>query len=432
MEEKNNFDRHDWYQPNEAVQPPAEELDVFADAGLYRVKSREELYEENKPKRGKGILIAVLVIALLIGAIALTAMVFAEDEPDRGYSADDFYDAYRDYYEQYASSDITGENDIPRADTAPDVELELHSTEGLTALTLQELYAKCQPSIVGISTYVDGEAYGWGSGVIMTTDGYIITNTHVLDGADEVEVLLYNGKVYPAKLVGADAISDIGVLKIEARGLTAAQFADSALVQVGDDAIAIGNPLGEQFSGTMTTGIISGISREMTYNNRTMSLLQTNAALNSGNSGGALFNIYGQVVGITNMKMMGSFTSVIEGVGFAIPSATVKEMADAILDNGAVVGRPGLGIMVYAMGGATADYPDGMMVSSVYEGSDAEKQGLMAGDIITEIDGMAAVDIEVIREAINEKQVGDTVKLKVWREGETVELNIKLIDQNDF
>ncbi|MBP3654204.1 MAG: trypsin-like peptidase domain-containing protein [Oscillospiraceae bacterium] len=431
MEERNKLDNHEWYQPNAPVQSADEQLDIFEDAGLYRVKSREELYEKNKPKRSKGVMIAVLVIALLIGAIALTAILFSEDDSS-GNSANDFYDAYKDYYEQYDSSEITGENDIPRADTAPDVELELHDTAGLTALTLQELYAKCQPSIVGISTYVDGEAYSWGSGVIMTADGYIITNTHVLDGADEVEVIGYDGKTYDALLVGADAISDIGVLKIEAKNLAAAQFVDSALVQVGDDAIAIGNPLGEQFSGTMTTGIISGISREMTYNNRTMSLLQTNAALNSGNSGGALFNIYGQVVGITNMKMMGSFTSVIEGVGFAIPSATVKEMADAILDDGAVVGRPGLGIMVYAMGGATEEYPDGMMVNSVYKGSDAEKQGLTAGDIIVEIDGMAAVDIEVIRGVLNEKNVGDTVNLKVWREGETIEIKVKLIDQNDF
>ena len=238
--------------------------------------------------------------------------------------------------------------------------------------------------------------------------------------------------MYEACLVGADAISDIAVLKIDAKGLTPAEFGDSALVQVGDEAIAIGNPLGEQFSGTMTTGIISGVSRDIDYNNRTMTLLQTNAALNSGNSGGALFNCYGQVVGITNMKMMGSFTSSIEGVGFAIPTVTVKQMVDAILDDGAVVGRPGLGVTVYDMNGGTEEYPDGMLINSVVEGSDAEKKGLKPNDIIIEIDGKDVTSIEVVRNAINKKKVGDTVSVTIWREGETMKLEIALIDQNDF
>ena len=251
-----------------------------------------------------------------------------------------------------------------------------------------------------------------------------------------------DGTVYPAKLVGADSISDIALLKVEAKGLAAAEFVDSALVQVGDEAIAIGNPLGKEFSGSMSTGIISGVSRDVDYNNRTMTLLQTDAALNSGNSGGALFNIYGQVVGITNMKMMGSFTSAIEGVGFAIPTVTVKEMVDAILDEGAVVGRPGLGITVYDLTDLgdlnevmedDYDYPtDGMLVNSVAKGSDAQKQGLQVDDIIIAIDGEPAADIDVIRDAIKDKKVGDKIKVEIWRAGETLTLTIALIDQNDF
>ena len=180
----------------------------------------------------------------------------------------------------------------------------------------------------------------------------------------------------------------------------------------------------------------------MDYNIRTMTLLQTDAALNSGNSGGALFNIYGQVVGITNMKMMGSFTSAIEGVGFAIPTVTVKEMVDAILDEGAVVGRPGLGITVYDLTDLgdlnevmedDYDYPtDGMLVNSVAKGSDAEKQGLQVDDIIIAIDGEPAADIDVIRDAIKDKKVGDKIKVEIWRAGETMTLTIALIDQNDF
>ena len=430
MEERNEFSKQDWYSPL-APQVESEEecIDVFEEAGIYQMRSRDELYAQNRPKRGKGIWLILLLIAVLVGAIALTSKLFADDGNDNDGS---FYSDYGDYYKQYANSEITGENDIPRAEVAPGVTLILKGHDGLQPLTKQELYAKCIPSVVGVRTSVRGSVYGWGTGIVMTADGYILTNTHVLDNADSVEVLLYDGRILEGKLVGADAISDVAVLKIEATGLTPAQFGDSALVQVGDDAIAIGNPLSESYSGTMSVGIVSGLARNVNHNGRTMTLLQTDAALNGGNSGGPLFNCYGQVIGITNMKMMTSSLSVVEGIGFAIPTATVKEMAEAILDDGAVVGRPGLGIMVYDLDGGTEEYPDGMLVDSVTAGSDAEKQGLQPNDIIIEIDGQAAESIEVLRDAINRKRVGDTVTVKIWREGEILELEIKLMDQNDY
>ena len=232
--------------------------------------------------------------------------------------------------------------------------------------------------------------------------------------------------------MGADAISDISVLKTEAAGLVPAQFGDSAEVRVGDEAIAIGNPLGEEFSGTMTTGIISGVSRDVNYMHRTMTLLQTNAAINSGNSGGPLFNAYGQVIGITNMKMMITSSGVVEGVGFAIPTATVKTMADGILRDGAVVGRPGLGVTVIDLQGGTEDLPDGMLVQGITEGSDAEKQGLLVGDVIIAVDGTEVDGIEIMRDAIAAKSVGDTMEVTVWREGEELTLTIALIDQNEM
>ena len=443
MEERNNMNNNEWYRPAEA-QPIEAVTDLFEEAGLYKVKSREELYKENAPKKSKrGWVIALVCVVLLIGAIVATAKIFGGGEDSAMADAKDFFDAYSEFYEQYTESeDLTGEYPMERAKTEPSRELKLATAVGTDALSLQELYAKCLPSIVGISTYQNDMEYAWGTGVIMSTDGYIITNAHVLDGAEAADVILSDGTVYPAKLVGADTISDIALLKVEAKGLVAAEFVDSALVQVGDEAIAIGNPLGKEFSGSMSTGIISGVSRSVDYMNRDMSLLQTDAALNSGNSGGALFNIYGQVVGITNMKMMGSFTSAIEGVGFAIPTATVKEMVEAILDEGAVVGRPGLGITIYDLSDLgdlnevmkdDYDYPsDGMLVNSVAKNSDAEKQGLQVDDIITAIDGIPAKDIDVIRGVIKDKHVGDTVTVEVWRAGETMELTIALIDQNDF
>ena len=439
MEERNNLNNNEWYRPAETEQV----TDLFEEAGLYKVKSREELYAQNAPKKRKGgWIIAIVCVAVLIGAIVLSAKVFG-GEDNAVADAKDFFDAYSEFYDQYTEQDdLTGEYPMDRADPDPDRELKLANAVGTEALTLQQLYAKCLPSVVGINTYQNGREYAWGTGVIMTSDGYVITNAHVLDDGDAAEVILPDGTVYPAKLVGADSISDIALLKVEAKGLAAAEFVDSALVQVGDEAIAIGNPLGKEFSGSMSTGIISGVSRDVDYNNRTMTLLQTDAALNSGNSGGALFNIYGQVVGITNMKMMGSFTSAIEGVGFAIPTVTVKEMVDAILDEGAVVGRPGLGITVYDLTDLgdlnevmedDYDYPtDGMLVNSVAKGSDAQKQGLQVDDIIIAIDGEPAADIDVIRDAIKDKNVGDKIKVEIWRAGETMTLTIALIDQNDF
>ena len=440
MEERNNLNNNEWYRPAAEAE---QVTDLFEEAGLYKIKSREELYAQNAPKKkGRGWVIGIVCAVVLIGAIVLSAKVFG-GEDSAVADAQDFFDAYSEFYDQYTEQDdLTGEYPMERAEPDPNRELKLAGAVGAEALTLQEVYAKCLPSVVGISTYEKGREYAWGTGVIMSSDGYIITNAHVLDGGEAAEVILSDGTVYPAKLVGADTISDIALLKVDAKGLAAAEFVDSALVQVGDEAIAIGNPLGKEFSGSMSTGIISGVSRDVDYNNRTMTLLQTDAALNSGNSGGALFNIYGQVVGITNMKMMGSFTAAIEGVGFAIPTATVKEMVDAILDEGAVVGRPGLGITVYDLTDLgdlnevmedDYDYPtDGMLVNSVAKGSDAEKQGLQVDDIILSIDGEAAEDIDVIRDAIKDKSVGDKVKVEIWRAGETMTLTIALIDQNDF
>lgn len=427
MDENNKMNQSDWYRPNDDRH--SEGTDDRRETDLYRVRSRSELYEEKQPAKSRGWIYAVICVALVVLAIALTALAFRDDSPQ--LTDEDLYEAYEKFYEEMLVQTPTGENTIARAPVNPDVALQLQNQQ-TKKLTLQELYAQCIPSVVGISGMKNNQPYSWGTGVVMTEDGYIITNTHVLDGSDAVEIILHDGTVYQALLVGSDVFSDIAVLKVDAHGLTPAQFADSSQVQVGDDAIAIGNPLGEQFSGTMTTGIISGVSRDINYMQRTMTLLQTNAALNSGNSGGPLFNAYGQVIGITNMKMMITPNSVVEGVGFAIPTVTVKEMVDNILDNGAVVGRPSLGVTVYDLNGGTDTLPDGMMVQGVTEGSDAKKQGLQQGDIITAVDGKAAEDIEVLRGAITAKQVGDTVDVTVWREGETIEMTIALIDQNDM
>ena len=213
MEERNNLNNNEWYRPAETEQV----TDLFEEAGLYKVKSREELYAQNAPKKRKGgWIIAIVCVAVLIGAIVLSAKVFG-GEDNAVADAKDFFDAYSEFYDQYTEQDdLTGEYPMDRADPDPDRELKLANAVGTEALTLQQLYAKCLPSVVGINTYQNGREYAWGTGVIMTSDGYVITNAHVLDDGDAAEVILSDGTVYPAKLVGADSISDIALLKVEA------------------------------------------------------------------------------------------------------------------------------------------------------------------------------------------------------------------------
>ena len=275
--------------------------------------------------------------------------------------------------------------------------------------------------------------YNWGTGVILRPDGLILTNTHVIEGCDRATVTLYNDQAYEAKLVGADTISDVALLKIEAKGLPAAELGDSSTLRVGDRVAAIGNPLGESFRNTLTDGIISAIERGVQFNGRSMTLLQTNTALNEGNSGGALFNMYGQIVGVTNMKMMSSYSS-IEGIGFAIPSSTVSGVVNALVRDGEVRGRPSIGITVGAIpDNAKEEYqlPDGLYITAVTKGSDAEAQGVLPGDILTAVNGTPVTTTEEVNDIKNRFKVGDKLHFDIWRDGEELEFDVLLMDTND-
>lgn len=241
-----------------------------------------------------------------------------------------------------------------------------------------------------------------------------------------------DGTEYTGKLVGADAVSDIAVLKIEAQGLTPAEFGDSSSLQVGDDVVSIGNPLGEQLRWTMTNGIISAINRDMVYNGHSMTLLQTNAAINEGNSGGPLINMYGQVIGITNMKAL---STGVEGIGFAIPTASIRPIVNALLADGRVSGRVSIGITVGAVSSAASEYydlPDGLYISAVAEGSDAEKQGIQSGDMLLAVNGQAVTTTYDVSAAKDGLKVGDTVTLTIYRDGKTFDVDVKLVDTNDI
>ena len=352
---------------------------------------------------------------------------------DFGGYWDEPYEDFRDYFANYYQS--SDQIDMPTAPTGTGVTLKLQPQKG-EDLALQEIYDRVSPAVVGITTYLDGREYSWGTGVVFDSTGYVVTNTHILQGCDGADVIFPSGETLQAKLVGADTISDIAVLYIEGgEDLPWAEFGQSATLRVGDAAAAIGNPLGQEYTNTMTNGIISAIDRNITYDGHTMTLLQTNAALNEGNSGGPLVNAKGQVIGITNMKIMSSYTSTVEGIGFAIPSAVVKEITDQLIALGYVPGEPTIGIVagpVSAEARRLYDLPNGVYVTEVSQGSDALEKGLQVGDVITAVNGQRVTTVAQVN-AIKEKlAVGDSLTLTVYRDGETFDMDILLVDKGDI
>ena len=377
-------------------------------------------------------------LALVLGLIVLSSVLFSTAEPvtTDAIMGDEMPENWQEFFESYYTTveGIPDDSRIEKASSVPDFELEL-SGHGEKALSLQELYEKCAKYTVSIMGYKDDtEGYYWGTGVIMSSNGLIITNAHIISDCDSATVVLHDDREFEAKLVGYDSFSDLAVLKIEAKGLPAAEFGDSAGLKVGDRVAAIGNPLGETFRMTLTDGIVSAIERGIDYNGHSMSLIQTNTALNEGNSGGALFNMYGQVIGITNMKMMSTYSS-IEGIGFAIPTSTVKSVSDSLIKHGEVRGRPSLGLTVGPITEQAAEHyeiPNGLYVSVVSEGSDAEAKGIVPGDIITALNGEPVYTTEDILNVKEKLEVGDSMHFTVWREGKSFDVDIVLMDTNDL
>lgn len=301
------------------------------------------------------------------------------------------------------------------------------------ALCLQDIYSSVIDSVVSISSMTSSGTSS-GTGIIMSPDGYVITNHHVITGALVISVLTNDNQEYEAALVGSDEMSDLAVLKIDARGLKAAEFGDSSKLRVGDSVVAIGDPLGVQLRGTMTNGIISAINRDLTVGDRTMTLIQTNAALNNGNSGGPLINCYGQVIGINTVKMSSYYTSTasVEGLGFAIPISVAKPIIDELIENGYVAGRPAIGISGDSLPSYYRTYyrlPDGVYVTSVNEGSDAKAKGIREGDIVTAINGEKICSIDELNTVKNQYAAGDEVTLTVYRSGTYYEVTVTLVDQ---
>ena len=294
-----------------------------------------------------------------------------------------------------------------------------------TGISLQKIYADTIDSVVSIICKSKNST-STGTGVVLDAKGHIVTNYHVVDGAKSVEVMFSDNRVLPAMVVGKDQVSDIAVLFVETTGLKPARFGDSSTLQVGDAVVAIGDPLGVTLRGTMTNGIISAINRDITTQGRTMTLIQTNAALNSGNSGGPLINSYGQVIGINTMKI-GDYVNQagVEGLGFAIPSVTVKEVVDQLLNQGYVTGRPALGLSGETVSAFLQHYyrlPAGVYITQVTYGDAAYKAGLETGDIILAFGKTRITSVEELTTALYTVKAGDQVTVTVYRNGSQKEI----------
>lgn len=364
---------------------------------------------------GIALVVVVIVVAVLLSSTASSAPNLPGS--DDGDSASSMVDIFR-----------KKETTIPRISGEEGVKLSCQDPSG-QELTIQQVYAKVNPSVVAVVAEQSDGSAAVGTGVIMTESGYIITNAHVISGGKSCWVALDTGVTYDARLVGYDEDEDLAVLRaIADNPLPAAEFGNSDLLTVGDPVYAIGNPLGVELRGTLTNGIVSAINREVEMQGRTMTMIQTNAALNNGNSGGPLINSYGQVIGINTMKIGDYVSSAgVEGLGFAIPSTTVKEIVEQLTGQGYVSGRPSLGLRCSSVPYFYQVYyhlPSGAYVTEVFSGSGAEAQGIQTGDILLSLDGKNVSDGDDVTQILYKKSIGDSLTAVLYRSGKRYELTL--------
>ena len=415
-------------------------------AGYYRSGGK-------KQKKHTGLLAVLIVLAILTAAASWAvnfldlqarigpeglSLFFGNRQPDKQELTDD-----PDPKEEPDPQPV----EDPQVEPAPDPEpqppadqtlqqqpsppgVENITSDQKDALSLQAIYEKSIPSVASIICRHRGGSSS-GTGIVMSADGYIITNYHVIDGAQEIQVLLEDDAYHEAELIGGDEPTDLAVLRIAAEGLTPAEFGDSDVLRVGDQVVAIGDPLGTELRGTMTDGIVSAINRDLIIDGRHMTLIQTNAALNSGNSGGPLINCYGQVIGINTVKMIGGSASA-EGLGFAIPLNVAKPIIDELIERGYVSGRPAIGVEGTTLDVRTQFFynlPAGIIITAVEEGSDAESKGLTADDVIVSFGGVRVSTVEELEAAKEATAAGDTVTIGIYRSGTYYEVPVVLMDQ---
>ncbi len=414
-------------QPEEPVQEPQRPVSPFADSPFemdFQVEqpNPEPPAKKKKGKVGKRILSVVLVLALLIAACGVTA-----------YTVSGYWSG------RLADSSAQMQKEMDRIQT------QLNALQGLSGtvtvptegMTPGQVYATNVQAVVAISNQgITTNIYGQvsqtassGSGFIISEDGYVVSNYHVVEGASKLSVITADGTEYPATVVGSDSASDVAVLKIEATGLPFVKFGSSDALVVGDMVAAIGNPLGE-LTSTLTVGYVSAKDRMVNTDGTYLNMIQTDAAINSGNSGGPLFNMKGEVVGITTAKYSGTSGSgaTIEGIGFAIPMDDIADMLTDLIEHGYVTGAY-LGVMVRDMNADVSQMyglPMGVYVDEVTKGSCAEKAGMQAKDIILALGEHGTENMAELTRALRKFAPGDTTTVKVYRGGAEVTLNITL------
>ena len=318
--------------------------------------------------------------------------------------------------------------------------IDIHKIDTSKVMTSAEVYALNVNSTVGITTSITTNYWGYtttsaasGSGFVYSDDGYIITKFHVVENSNSISVSLYDGTSLDAKLNGYDESNDVAVLKVETdKDLPPVIIGNSDNLNVGDPVVAIGNPLGE-LTFSLTSGAVSALDREVTFSGGiTMNLIQTDCAINSGNSGGALFNLYGEVIGITNAKYSGNSASgaTIDNIGFAIPMNRVRSIIDSIIEKGYVV-KPYIGVTIADVSAESQGYglPSGASIQGIVEDSPAEKAGLQKNDIVTHINGNKIEGASDLKRVVSDSKPGDVLELVVWRKGQTVQIELTVGEQ---
>lgn len=406
---------------NDSLEEVKETVICGPDNGVDFTSSIEESYEDEDYSRGntqkkvkkwgKAALALMLIIGLTVGTTI-------------GYLTDRMIEEVQGKNSVYATGEQQQTNYIIDKTVSPVVPIAKKVLPSIVAIKIKQTYRDF------FGQQYDSE--GTGSGIIIDGEGHIATNNHVVENTSDIIVVLNDGKEIPAKVIGKDAATDLAVIKVDEKNLPHAELGDSTKLEVGELAVAIGSPMGTDFAGTVTAGIISGLNRKVPVGDKSMTLIQTDAAINPGNSGGALVNSEGKVIGINTIKFV---ENRVEGMGFAIPINEAKPILMQLIENKKIL-RPMLGIQGQTIDKATAEQykvPQGVVVVSVTQGSGAEKAGLERGDIITKIDDKQIYTIEEVVELIGRHKVGDILKVEVF--GNVISryrtIEIKLTEKTD-
>ena len=410
----NNQNTYNGYQPNGwgTPPPPKQETPPYQwdfDNMKHSATAYSKPKQKNKGMRTFGVIVACIALVVVVGFAGYGIYVATTGDTLDG---------------AFSSGLLPNQPGVNNPSSVPNVDLNDKPVGGAlspdSGFSNSEIYKKVSPSVVGIISYTNQGYYGGeeqGSGIIMSEDGYIITNAHVVSNGSTIEVVLVDGTSYEAMVIGADSQTDLAVLKVEATGLPAAEFGNSEQLEVGERVVAIGNPGGLQFASTLTVGYVSALNRTLSTGDAGYALdcIQTDAAINPGNSGGALVNAYGQVIGINSAKI--SATD-YEGMGFAIPINDAMPIIDDIIKNGKVTGRAMLGITAAEMSATYAQLygvPMGLIINDFSEGADIQRKGAQQGDIITHINGKPIYNITSCAEALKNQRPGDTVQVSIFR-----------------